>query len=85
MSRSYKKNLIGKAGRWMKKGWSRLYRAHVKRILKRDQDDINIEHRNAIVNCYNITDQIYFCEGSGIPANCWCGRMGKEFCRLKNK
>lgn len=85
MSRSFKKNLISKSGRWLKKGWARRYRSHTNKVLRRDQDDINIEKPNAIVNCYDITDYIYFCSGNGNPSNCWCGLQGKLYCIIKNK
>ncbi len=86
MGRSVKKHFIGKSGRWMKKYWSKVYRTYVSRILKRDLDDININPPNAVINCYDITDQIYFCTGNGNPENCWCGTFKEtDYCKLKHK
>ncbi len=82
MSRSYKKNLITKSGRWLKKTWYRIYRKHIKAKLKRDLDDINIESPNSRINDYNITDQHTFCDGD--YNNCWC-RNQYSSCKIKRK
>lgn len=84
MSRTYKKNLVEKSGRWLKKNWYKLYRKHIKNAVKKDQDDINIEHPNVVVNPYNITDYTYSCKGD--PFQCWCGKdFNKVYCPIKNK
>lgn len=68
MSRSYKKNLIGKGGRWLKAKYWSIVRSRHKTELNSGVHPQDLTNPKAIVNDYDYCDYTYSCKES--PCRC---------------
>ena len=81
MSRSYKKNLILKSGRWLKSKWWGIIRRNWKQELKTNKEDAEFKREYSILNQYGHCDYKSICTGDF--NNCWCNSYGYQKCKVK--